>query len=590
MAVSNSSLSLGFTFIFVLSKCFLHFLVVKRVIMSDKTFSPFIPRNDFGVIKPVPAETGEGSVRSRPLNLSVHALETRGHKFTLRDAFREILQNTIDGVVQANGNSHEGLQVACGDSIRFHNGKYMFGYITETDTQIKFVNYGPHITNIHHVINFGASQKKSRSQVGQHGEGLKRAALCFLLDDFEIHAIVPINQKGTRKAHLWRLQFTVKDDELFVSCTPKTSKKQDLGYHRFEVTIEKGIHRGPGRLFRISDYMIKDLALLREPNSGPAIGSLLIKEPGALYVWHFNVVPKKAPSLYGYDLLNVDHISRDRNWVDRDDAVTGIAAIWSIQIVRDPVMRDLFFRQVFANPEVPETVYEKQAIANLHTDALQLLTGMCVKPGQVHFLHHAKIPADFREEFFVRLPASSFNAIDRRNKCSEWLNRERTQFKGEPAFHVKLKPDAAALLKEAGIDELSVVFGYKGSCKWFMHDRHFRVSEAILENACILENNSIVKWKSFTTFWQTLLFDIFPHITVDPKPFFRILAAPSCQTPPPPPPPAPPAPVTAPVTRASAAARKRTAEEEEVQEEEEEEETAPKRYKPYTGPQLYVLE
>jgi hypothetical protein len=111
-----------------------------------------------------------------------------------------------------------------------------------------------------------------------------------------------------------------------------------------------------------------------------------------------------------------------------------------------------------------------------------------------------------------------------------------------------------------------------------------------------------------TPFWQTLLFDVFPDINVDPKPFFRILAAPSCQSNVPPPAPVPTAtpPAAAAATpvppRQSRAARpplprKRGATGAREEEEEEEEgqvrpqqEEPPKRYKPYTGPQLYVLE
>jgi hypothetical protein len=321
------------------------------------------------------------------------------------------------------------------------------------------------------------------------------------------------------------------------------------------------------------------------------------------------VISKKAPCLYGYDLLNVDHISRDRNYIERDDAVQGIAAIWSEQIVRDPAMLDLFYRIVFSSTGLRETMYEKQAIDNLSPKALELLAGLAVKPGQIHFTHHTKIPSDFREEFFVRLPPTSYEALERRQKFNEWINKERTAFKAEPAFQVKLRPDAAQLLKQAGIDEISVVFGYRGPCKWFKHEGHFRVNEAIFENTCILENNNtVVNFKSWSTFWQTLLFDVFPDINVDPKPFFRILAAPSCQSNVPPPAPVPTAspPAAAAATpvppRQSRAARpplprKRGATGAREEEEEEEEgqvrpqqEEPPKRYKPYTGPQLYVLE
>lgn len=574
--------------------------------MADK-LDIFIPHNEFGFIKPVSAESTKGCGRKKPLNLSVNALETRGRSFGPREAFREILQNLIDGVVQANDDSYNGLDVTVNEqngSTYFHTDKNLFGMVTETDDKIVFTNYGPYIESIDQVIQFGASKKTaSRNQVGQHGEGLNRAALRFLLMGFKVNVTVPVFQEGTRHARVWKLTFTTEKGELMLTRTPRTAEKKALGPHRFEVLISKGTTLGgPKRYFDIREHMIRNTKLLHAPNCGPRVGSLLDPgERGNLYVWHFFVCKTKH-ALYGYDLLNVDYISRDRDWVDGEDAVRGIAAIWSHAILTNTQWRDVFLKNVFLNFKLSDTIYEKQAIAELDPEALKVLLVASTKENQTCCRRSVDdSPKDLRPEYFVPLPSMSYDAVNRRFPFEAWVTNARSFFKSLNHHPIDIQGVLLDALGRQGIKKISVVFGYNGPCKWYLDNGHLLVSDSILEHGCCALGGTVVKWNAGPLF-QTLLFDVFPHIGVDPKPIYRAIPTGSVVVAPPPPAggattvvrisnaaPAPAAPAPAPAPAPAAAApqqvpRKRGDPPIELTDE------PPKRYKPYTGPTLYVFE
>ena len=104
---------------------------------------PLVPKDAFGVIEVQEPEDKHGGIRNRPLFLNRGAV--RG--FYLEDAYREVFQNLLDAVVEANGQSFVSLEITRG--IRrgneiitvFHNEDFILGEIVTAPNKITFVNY-----------------------------------------------------------------------------------------------------------------------------------------------------------------------------------------------------------------------------------------------------------------------------------------------------------------------------------------------------------------------------------------------------------------------------------------------------------------
>lgn len=155
----------------------------------------FQPHDEFGLIEVSKPSDRSGAKYNDPLFLNRHAVDS----MELGAAYREILQNWLDEMVSANGQSFQGLKFAKetrgNDRTAFvcHNDKFIFGEIIQDSKQISFVNMGPNIENVEQLLHIGASKKKEKkNQAGQHGEGLKRAALKFLVIGYRIEAFFSI--------------------------------------------------------------------------------------------------------------------------------------------------------------------------------------------------------------------------------------------------------------------------------------------------------------------------------------------------------------------------------------------------------------
>jgi hypothetical protein len=143
----------------------------------------FQPSDAFGRICVSDPSDRSGSKNNKPLFLNKKAVK----HMPVNAAYREILQNMIDAIVEANGESFANLKITKekrrGEqtAIVFHTDEHIFGEIVQDSKKISFVNMGPNIESVEQLLHFGASNKDEKSnQAGQHGEGLKRAALKFL--------------------------------------------------------------------------------------------------------------------------------------------------------------------------------------------------------------------------------------------------------------------------------------------------------------------------------------------------------------------------------------------------------------------------
>ena len=89
---------------------------------------PFIPKDKFGDIQVEAPEDMFGGIKNRPLYLNRGAVKG----FRLEHAYREIFQNLLDAIVEANNQSFVALEITRGirrgnDVVTiFHNKKYIF--------------------------------------------------------------------------------------------------------------------------------------------------------------------------------------------------------------------------------------------------------------------------------------------------------------------------------------------------------------------------------------------------------------------------------------------------------------------------------
>ncbi len=109
------------------------------------------------------------------------------------------------------------------------------------------MNYGPQIRGVQQILQFGASEKESKeNQIGQHGEGLKRAALKFIEQGFRVEAFFPV-VVGYERTEFRHLVFKLvdKDQEEFDSrgclayslttAKPHEGVKGTKDFHRFQI-------------------------------------------------------------------------------------------------------------------------------------------------------------------------------------------------------------------------------------------------------------------------------------------------------------------------------------------------------------------
>jgi hypothetical protein len=373
----------------------------------------FQPSGPFGPIEVNDPAVRSGGKNNKPLFLNAKAAS----KIRTESAYREILQNLVDGVVEANGESFFGIKVTRvtrkgKDVVLFHTDTHILGEIVVETNKISFVNMGPKIRSVEQILQFGASEKESKkNQAGQHGEGLKRAALKFLSRGFRVEAFFAIDvDQETEFRHL-TFKMSDKHKCLAFSLAPVNPFERFSGsadYHRFEVVIQTG---SQVPVFDIEAFMLIKEEHLRGPRTQEDQGSILFGETerGEVYVWHFFVAAFEK-MLFGYDLF-LQTITRDRDNIRTESLCESIAAIWSQEIIRDAVLAKRFFTDVLMNPNV-EDCMELWSLSRFSAKARAVLfelfkDGKDIYPILQSQLH--LIRSQFRKKRFVVVPKHAYN-------------------------------------------------------------------------------------------------------------------------------------------------------------------------------------
>ena len=263
----------------------------------------FQPSDAFGPIKvKAPANGQNGRILNESLNINRRAVK----RMSLSNAWREVLQNLVDAIVEANGDSFVGIRMTREQRPRnvtatvFHTDEFILGEIVENKNSICFVNMAPNIGSVEQLIHIGASEKEAlNNQAGQHGEGLKRAAMKFIDAGYRMKLTFPLYVEGQTEIRKLKFQFSEKHGCLAYSLTPVAPKdrvKNDK--HRFELTIETG-DQVP--VFDVFDFLINEPELIRDVLDPSDSGSLVLSadKKGQVYVWHFYVVTYKN-MVFGY--------------------------------------------------------------------------------------------------------------------------------------------------------------------------------------------------------------------------------------------------------------------------------------------------
>lgn len=332
------------------------------------------PENAFGPIQVVEPASRSGGQKNSPLNLNKEAV----HNMSLPCAFREVLQNFIDAIVQLNGESFVGLSIKrcmrrSQNVILFYNEAYILGEIVHDGKKVSFVNMAPSISTVNQITQFGASKKRGiANQAGQHGSGLKYAALKFLMSGYKMDIFFAIEED--QQTEFRHLIFKVSDREeclayTLTSLNPVERFKGAADFHRFELSVRSGEEIPQ---FHLDDYMISDPVNVRGQRDKFDHGSVILdpEEKRRIYVWNFYVNSYNCV-LYAYNLF-LPNITHDRDQVDMGVLTSAVASVWSETICTDAEKAKVFYQEFLMNPNVPDCV-EKWAIGDLSVPAANVL-------------------------------------------------------------------------------------------------------------------------------------------------------------------------------------------------------------------------
>ena len=471
----------------------------------------YCPNDRFGRrIEVTEPYTKGAQVRDRGLNLN------RGHvrEMSTYAAWREILQNLIDAVTEANGESFVGLKSKSGPNrgaksvLCFYTDKHILGEIVESHKTISFSNFGPNVRSIESILQFGASEKHTkRNQGGKFGEGLKRAALKLLLKGFKVDLFLALTEddETTFRHLIFKLN---NNDELCYSMSyfkPTERYKGANDYHRFEVIVS-GLADN-AKSFDIGEYMLNNVALIRDVRDANDYGIILLNDhAGDVYVWHF-YVENYDYMMFGYDLFLGD-IARDRNNVNVDTLRKSIAGIWSYAIVEDAQLAKFFLDKVVMNQQTTEIMYEVAALRLISKQAIQVLLSMLDLKGR------RPICKDDEDDLYPKYDESHFVVVPKHAEATfvrvlgpldKYLDALSQSFRKMPS--VKLETDAQSHLSDTfslivvGDMNLPLHYDYDEPTSILcLNARHVPVDP---KTGNILDKDA---------FWNTLLFCVIPTI------------------------------------------------------------------------------
>lgn len=322
----------------------------------------YVAKDNMGHLLVPKSEGGDKSNRVKEktnmfLGQHPHSIHTWN---SVTPAYREIFQNMFDGIVSARHNRLDGLMMTReGSNVFFHTAECIYGAVimNADKTRISFVNFAPNVTDLAQVIQLGASKKRRcPNQIGQHGEGLKRAMLWFSVHGYTNETFFGLFGPDKR-LRLVKLVFkmkyheTLRADDMCVSIrniNPETEAIRGFPFrkakneplpHAFCVTLTN--ERGNIPLFNPDLFLVNDWAIVRGQRmvevtdvrtavkiTAPDrtdVGYLVPNEPGRVYVFNFYINTYSAH--FGYNLF-IKHVTRDRDQLDMNEVHEGIASVW----------------------------------------------------------------------------------------------------------------------------------------------------------------------------------------------------------------------------------------------------------------------
>ncbi len=359
--------------------------------------------------------------------------------FFMVQAFRELIQNWLDAICKANGNTFAGLRLsrdADNTKVFLHSDQLIYGTVRMEGSVFRLTNYGPIIDSWESLLVLGASEKRlENNQAGRYGEGLKRAALRCVISGYTIHIVFPLNGP---EVELRRIEFgRGAKNCMDASIKPIgiTEQRKKTPYpHRFEVIINMG---QDAHAFDIRDHLVSKPELLRSMRDANDGGSLIVDPAfrSRIYICHLHITTMVQQWLrWGYDFFAT--IGRDRSGVNSDDLNNAVAKVWNYEIVEHPDMARLFYDEIFTN-DAELRYFEASCISALNRDALATLRTMagCDGPDMraVTRAEYAQIEDMVCADFVKVLPARAVQALNTgRGTLNDYIQHE-TRILATPA-------------------------------------------------------------------------------------------------------------------------------------------------------------
>ncbi len=377
-----------------------------------------------------------------------------GETLSVGVALRELVQNLIDQAARSNGQlpSFNGIKITRGTRRRnaeeafvLHNDTHKLAEIIHDRSPLSkefqhfdaekkhtrktsfgtlsFINYGPTIMSVTTLTATGNSDKQGMvNQVGQFGEGLKRAICRFLTVGCGVDIFVPIIDerpvfhrlrfyivapKGNREDMVFYKTSVLKpkavhpnnpfDDTNHIEILITYPKKELVNYKGFRIN---GFPDGLGLDLYANLVPREYFRNIQDVNDK---GTILFDSDlrNKFYVYHFFVfspdkVKEEKLAHWGYDFFCP--ITRDRNQLPLDTIVKSMAAVWSRYIVEhdinDKYVIAFYTSIVLANSDYKP--YETLCLGHLTKSACLKLVALYkyrnpdTYPVLQKNLHHAK--------------------------------------------------------------------------------------------------------------------------------------------------------------------------------------------------------
>ena len=422
-----------------------------------------IPRNHHGVIEISGPRPGRKGAFSEPESTFLNIGCIR--HFTSEMAYREFLQNVVDEIVKQNKNSFVGIQITIspdGNVTTFHTGTHIFGVIHQSSDEITFINYGAEIKSVASMMHIGGGRKyKEENQVGEHGEGMKRAVFHFIAQECRVDIYFPLRVDRNR-LEFSHINFTSigNDDDCALAYTfepvhPFERMPGSKDYNRFQVTIRFGSLKLPK--FDIKKWLVPDVSLIRDSENVADHGSILLlpkEHRGSIYARHF-FVDKWKYIYYAYDFFMP--LGRDRNTISVDDLAKYIAKIWNHAIEADPKMAEMYCREIFMNRDLKPSYFEVSACSEFSKKAIEILRALACPHNKIPIKKSKEaICSDIYDDaFFVTLPDHAVDVLYADKPLATSLATIHTTFiAASDGRHVQ---GIDMALKAAGIEIIYIV-------------------------------------------------------------------------------------------------------------------------------------